>query len=202
MKKLLVLPLLFSGLFASLPKEYTLLKEAFMNTVSKSEQARFEAHFQTPIFKEALTYFTDSSKLYQGERAIADPHSRKAHKTETVQLPNWPEIFKVYSKSATEEKNPVSAFYALHIMRSYLGSTRDGEKLQKRHALAKTLYEANICQGFIEWGDVHAEGIATRVDFAKANEIYTQGLPTCKALGNAWQSTVIQMKIDRTKQGK
>ena len=68
----------------------------------------------------------------------------------------------------------------------------------KRSKRAENLYKEKNCQGYLEGGDVHNEGISTQVNTEKAHKIYTDGVEVCSKLNNAWQSTVIQMKADQT----
>ena len=151
MKKYLLTLSLFIGI-ANGASEGEALKNNFLQSVSKDKQEGYNKFFSTPWYKEAATYFTDKSKMYEATKSTGDPHTKEFNNAQTIKIPNWVEIYKIYYDSPIKENNPVSAFYALFIMRSYLGATRDGDKLAQRHKLAEILYKAKICQGFLEWG--------------------------------------------------
>jgi len=185
---------------ATSTQDWNILESSFEESIGKARVSEFKNFASLPEYLEAKTYITDRSKYYKAQKTLGtDPHTPEGVKTITVLLPNWPKVFDAFYKSAIDEQNPISAFMGITILRSYLGKLNKGVMLDKRKALAKILFDSNICQGYIEYGDIFAYGIATKVDYKKAYEIYSQGQEICKSIPHTWYTTVLTMKMLRVK---
>jgi len=168
------------------------IQEGFFTTIPQERQKVFERYLATPIHLEALGYIYDERKMLDGNVSAGDPHTKEGLAKKSIKMPNWGEALKSFYNSAKKEQNPISAHAGIYIIKSYFGQT-SGENLEKRRDMSKMLYTIQHCSGYLEYGDVLANGIATKVDTKEALRIYQEGMKACPS--KSWVSQVLSAKI-------
>lgn len=107
-------------------------------------------------------------------------------------VPKWGEAYNSFKKSVEVNKNPISAFLALHIINSYFGKK---DYINDYKNFSQLLYEneKGICDAYINYGSIFEEGLMEKKDLAKAKSIYEQGLK--EACTSGWKKQIIESKL-------
>ncbi|AXH16397.1 hypothetical protein CP985_03365 [Malaciobacter mytili LMG 24559] len=120
-----------------------------------------------------------------------DVHSGELKNT-TFNAPNWAGSYINFRNSALEYKNPISAYYGLYIINSFIGLNL---KLQDYILFADILYqkEKNMCNSYLNYAAIFEKGLGSSKDFKKALSIYEEGLKN--ACQKGWQRQIVESKI-------
>ncbi len=145
------------------------------------------------FYKKGVDYLENPEFIETKEVKFQDPED-KNKKVETIQqkLPNWPKALAEFTKSFDANKNPVSAYTSLHIIKTLYPKDQFLKEFSK---FSKYLYEneKNICSAYIDYGEVLEKGYYQKSDSATALKVYKEGFqkPEC----SGWYRNILGSKI-------
>lgn len=145
------------------------------------------------FYKKGVDYLENPEFIETKEVKFQDPED-KNKKIETIQqkLPNWPKALAEFTKSFDANKNPVSAYTSLHIIKTLYPKDQFLKEFSK---FSKYLYEneKNICSAYIDYGEVLEKGYYQKSDSVAALKVYKEGFqkPEC----SGWYRNILGSKI-------
>lgn len=139
-------------------------------------------------YKEGIAFINNGNKVDTVKKDVETKLDIKVSYT----IPKWGDAYNSFKKSVAVNKNPISAFLALHIINSYLGKK---DYINDYKNFSQFLYENDkgICDAYINYGSIFDEGLMEKRDIVKAREIYEQGLK--RACTNGWKKQIIESKL-------
>lgn len=139
-------------------------------------------------YKEGMAFINNGNKVDTVKKDVETKLDIKVSYT----VPRWGDAYNSFKKSVAVNKNPISAFLALHIINSYLGKK---DYINDYKNFSQFLYENDkgICDAYINYGSIFDEGLMEKRDVVKAREIYEQGLK--RACTSGWKKQIIESKL-------
>ena len=149
-----------------------------------------------PDYRRGNAYLYDPSRYVVVDALLGDAEKPQQQKRGTRRMPDYKRAVESFHTSAVKRRNPVSAYEGLSLLKSFfpIGTKKN---MRYRRDFAKILYEAKTCEGYLEWGDINAEGVLQKVDRRKALGIYNEGYGACRNVG--WYGPVLGSRIERIK---
>jgi hypothetical protein len=145
-------------------------------------------------FKEAVDYLENPDKIKKitiNNTDIENP--KKKTKPIIKEVPDYIKIVEIFKKSVYTYKNPISAYTALYLIKTYFQKSKN---LKDYKELSEIVYntQKNICTSYLDYGEVLENGYFTKVDKKRAYEVYKEGMDVdrCK---NGWYLNIFSSKI-------
>ena len=157
------------------------------------EQIQELAH--TKCFIDANNFIYNKKYQKNMKMLTGDPNILKSQGTKTVKVANYTEAVKKLSECVVQENNPLAAFEGLTIIKSFIGIDYK-KNVQDYKRFSEILYNDKSCNGYVEYGEMFAKGIAVKPNKNKALKIYTEGKELCV---DGWQKMILDIKINNLK---
>jgi len=150
---------------------------------------------QSKCFKKANAYLYNKKYQKNIKITIGDPNVLKSQKVVTSKSPDYVSALRELASCAKDTNNPVAAWEGIKIITSYLGINYK-TNIATYKKLSKILYNDKSCDGYLNYGDIFAKGIAEKPNKKKAMKIFKEGKKLCT---NSWRKIVFEMKLDNLK---
>lgn len=195
-KKAVFSSLLLLSIFAN-AQEFNTFEKSYLK---ESDLKAFSPDLASLIkhddkYNLAIKQLIDEQYMAKQEVASGDPHDINAQKAKTIiTVPNFKEALKNLKESYANTTNPLSAYVAMHIIKTAFGKNTSLEDFAK---YSKVLYDNKLCTGFLDYGETVEKGYFQTADKKRALAIYKEGFEKCKDMG--WYANVLSAKILSTK---
>ena len=150
---------------------------------------------QSKCFKKANSYIYDKKYQKNIKITIGDPNVLKSQKVVTSKAPDYVSALRELASCAKDTNNPIAAWEGVKIIISFLGINYKTNVATYKE-LSRILYNDKSCDGYLNYGNIFAKGIAEKPDKEKAMKIFKEGKKLCT---NSWYKVVFEMKLDNLK---
>ena len=139
------------------------------------------------------------SKYIEGLVLMYDKSTQKSKKITvegkeiTTQVVDYKGMFEAFLYSAKSKANPVSAYQALHLLKTRYFKT--AKEYKNYYNLSKLLYDGQkeMCSSYLDYGAIFEKGFYHKVELKKALSIYQEAIE--RKVCSDWQKRVLQSKI-------